>query len=170
MKRSVHVILVFALVLGVLLLWTPHVEAVGYTPPTLPDPTAVSSVAGASLTSEVVGIAALPGTKILGDGQYGPVGYKDWQAQFGGSGIKISALAAKTTAMLCFPFPTYRFKWDGRVAQWDGTKWVPLATTFSANPEGLANWACTKGAGKGTFALIIWYYGPIEVISTPEPT
>ena len=170
MKRSIHVILVFALVLGVLLLWTPHVEASGYTPPSMPDPTAVSSIAGGALTSEVVGIAALPGTKILEGGQYSPLGYKDWQAQFGGPGLKISMLEAKTTAKLCFPFPTYRFKWDGRVSQWDGSKWVPLATKFSTNPEGLANWACATGTEKGTYALIIWYYGPIESVMSAEPT
>ena len=92
------------------------------------------------------------------------MGYKEGDAQFGGSGLKISSLETRVTATLCFPFRDYNFKWKGVVSQWNGEKWTALTTYFPADAEGVTNWACTKGAGNGTYALITWYYGP------PEPT
>ena len=163
MKRSVNI--VFALVLAFCFAFASFgsVHAGSIQPgPTWGHPTAVPSVKGAGITSEVLGQPELPGTAMLKSGEFVPVGFPLGEAQFGGSGLKVSGMTSKTTATLCFSFPSYQFKWTGKIEQWNGTKWVALDTTITSGVDGGATYACTNGAGNGTYALIIWYYGPIE--------
>lgn len=169
MKKSGYLVLALVMAFGLAALGYSHAAA-DFFPGGLPpaDPTAVASVKGASLTSAVLPVPDLPGTITLDSGKYQPVGFKMSEAQFEGSGIKVGGLTGTTTAIVCFPFPTARYSWTGSVSQWSGTNWMPLPTTFVKDADGVVTGACTSGAPNGTFALIIWYYGPIESVVTPE--
>ena len=78
MKRSISI--VFALVLAFCFAFASFgsVHAFpsgGTTNVTWGDPTAVPSVKGAGITSEVLGQPELPGTAMLGSGEFVPVGF-----------------------------------------------------------------------------------------------
>ena len=130
--------------------------------PSVPDPYAVPSIEGAAFTSQVVNTPDLPGVVLLGSGQYSPTGYKEGDAQIGGAGLTLSGLGKGVTSQVCFPFRNYNYQWTGVISQWNGTKWVKMATYFPVDADGVTNWACAKGASNGTFTLITWYYGPPE--------
>lgn len=165
MKKSIYILFAFILAVGFASLGFSPVAATAITTPGHPqkaDPTAVPNVTGASMTAEVLDVSVLPGTLQLNSGVYGPVGFKAGDVQFGGSGLKVSGLTGGNKATVCFAFPSYRYKWDGKIEEWNGTKWVSLVTTFTKDGDGIVNWACTSAAGNGTYSLIIWYYGPAE--------
>jgi hypothetical protein len=166
MKKSLCIVLTVIFVLGLTFL-TPSTAQAGWAPPTavsstLPDPKALPSVEDAAFTSKVIGFPDLPGTLLLDNGKFSPVGYTAGDAQFGSAGLKVSGLAKGVTVTACFPFPGYRFKWTGVVSQWNGTKWSKLVTYFPADADGVSDWACATGLSGGTYSLIIWYYGPPE--------
>jgi len=142
------------------------VVSAGFSPtgtgPTVPDPYALPSVESSSMVSSIVSVPSLPGTVLLDSGKYLPKGYKQGDAQFASSGLEVASLGKGETAEVCFPFRSYNYKWNGVVSQWIGEKWVALSTTFPVDTDGVSNWACSEGAGNGTFALITWYYGPPE--------
>jgi hypothetical protein len=173
MKKGLYILLAVILAVGFASLGYGHVSA-GVGPiisngPQPADPTAAPAAAGATLTSQVLPLPVLLGTHLLDSGKYEPVGYKTGEVQFGGSGLKVSGLTGAEKAKVCFAFPSYRYKWDGKVNQWNGTKWVPLLTTFTKDVDGVVDWACTSAGGNGTYSLIIWYYGPPEAPYEPIP-
>lgn len=167
MKKCLRILLVFVLASSFALMLTSYASAIPL-PLTIvvPDPFAVPSVEGAKITSEVLGVPSLPGTMVLASGKYSPVGYKEGDAQFGGSGLKVSGLEKGVKAKVCFSFRDYSYKWKGVITMWDGHKWVTQKTEFPIDADGVTSWACTQGAGNGTYSLIQWYYGPAE----PAPT
>lgn len=127
------------------------------------DPTASTSEKGLTFTSEVLDPWQLPGTLTLGTGQYGPVGFPAGQAQFGGNGLKVTALPEGKTVELCFDFPVYSMSWEGKIYLWNETKWVAMPTTVTPGSDGSPTYACTPKAANGIYALIIGFYG------TPQP-
>ena len=166
MKKSIYLVLALALTFGLASIGFTQVQASA-----LADPYALPTVPGAALTSTVVAVPDLPGTVVLDSGKYSPLGFKAGDVQFGGSGLKVSGLSGRSTASVYFAFPDYRYHWVGTISQWNGSKWVPLATTFLKDADGNVNWASASGAGNGIYALIIWYTGPAESYSSPdEPT
>ncbi len=123
----------------------------------------VTEPTGVDADAAIVTPPDLPGTQTGSGGKIFPIGFTLGQAQFGGNGVEVSGLAAGETVKICFDFPLYRYKWTGTIRMWNGTKWVPQATTVTPGAEGTRTWACTPKAGNGIYALIIGYYG------TPEP-
>lgn len=130
------------------------------------DPIPSSSDKGIPFTSNVLGVWQLPGTVTLGSGMIVPAGFPNNEEQFGGNGIKISGVPEGKSIQICFDFPTYNRHWEGTISEWNGTKWVPVATSISTPAERNAT-ACTTVAGNGFFALIIGYHGPVESILVP---
>jgi hypothetical protein len=161
MKKITRVSITTLIVLCFLLMSFSTVLARRIEPSfTWKDPVA-SSETGVKFSSEVLDPAFLPGTESLASGMLVPVGMNN-ELQFGGKGIKISGLAAGEKVQICFDFPTYRYSWNGKIAMWNGTKWVTVPTTISKGNDSSAS-ACTVGAGNGYYSLLIWYYG------VPEP-
>jgi hypothetical protein len=170
MKRFTRLSASLTLAFCFIFMITSMVSARRDFPPmiTVPDPYAVSSIDNSGLTTELVSVPSLPGTVLLDSGKYAPVNDKAGDTQFSASGLVLSGLGKGETSRVCFPFRDYNYKWSGAVNQWNGTKWVPLVTTFPADAEGNTNWACTIGKSNGTYALITWYYGPAEPVVTYE--
>ena len=165
MKKSVSfgiaAILVFCLVL--LSVTTVFAHPI-YPLFTWTDPTATSMDKAVMFNSDILNPAQLPGTQMLGSGMYVPVGIPTPQSQFGGNGLVVSGLPDGKTVQICFSFPSYVFSWAGQVHKWSGTEWLPMPTTIiPATAEAYNTQACTYGAGNGTYALIIGFYG------TPQP-
>ena len=132
------------------------------------DPIPSSGDKGIAFTSNVLDVWQLPGTTTLASGMVVPAGFPNNEEQFGGKGIKISGVPEGKSIQICFDFPTYNRHWKGRVSEWNGTKWVALATSISTPAERNAT-ACTTVAGNGFFALIMDYHGPIESIMIAAP-
>ena len=132
------------------------------------DPLVTPVRAGDTFTSSIVEVGFLKGAVQLENQLMAPVGRTD--EQFGSNGLVLSDLTGKEKAKACFYFPGYNYKWAGNVFKWNGTKWVKQATTFTNDPAA-TTMACATGLGNGTYALIIYYWGPNEIIltSTPEP-
>jgi hypothetical protein len=118
--------------------------------------------------SDVLGAVDLPGTEVLDNGKILPAGFNH-EMQFGGNGLEVSGLAAGKSVDVCFDFPTYRYSWNGVIKEWNGTKWVALPTTITSTNESSSSLACTTKVKNGTYALLIWYYGPIESVVTTLP-
>lgn len=165
MKGIGRFTLSLSLALCLILVVTSIVSA-GFWPtsntPTVPDPYALPAVENSGMVSSVVGVPSLPGTVLLDSGKYLPAGFNQGDAQFAGSGLEVSGLGKRETTEVCFPFRSVNYQWKGVVSQWNGDKWLALDTSFPADADGATNWACAKGAGNGTFALITWYFGPPE--------
>lgn len=127
------------------------------------DPVATANN-GASFTSEIIGTAKLPGIVDNDTSIILPVGFASDSGQFGGSGIVISGLAARTdTVNLTFSFPTYRYGWTGSIYQWSGSAWVKVLTTIVApTGENSMYYATASHVGNGTYALIMGYEGVDE--------
>jgi hypothetical protein len=165
MKRFGRFSLSLTLALCLILAVTSIVSA-GFRPPDtvppVPDPYALPAVENSGMVSSIVSVPSLPGIVVLDSGKYLPQGFKQGDAQFGGSGLEVSGLGKRETAEVCFPFRSYNYQWKGVVSQWNGDKWVALTTFFPTDADGVSSWACANGAGNGTFALITWYFGPPE--------
>lgn len=106
-------------------------------------------------TTEVVPIAALPGTIELASQMLAPVGFPAGEAQIGGSGIRVKGMDSGK-ATVCFTLATIAIKqgWGGKVGVWNGTKWVQLPTTIKTPEESSASLACATISGSGTYAFI----------------
>jgi hypothetical protein len=128
-----------------------------------PDPVVTPAQAGMTFTATVLDQWQLPGTEVTSSGGYEPVGFVTGQMQFGGSGLQLADLPAGKTAQICFSFPLYRYDWRGAIYQWDGSKWLLMATTTTQlNDEAMTTTACAQGAGNGTYALIMGFHGVVQ--------
>ena len=108
-------------------------------------------------TTSVVPIVALPGTTNFGTLPV-PVGFPAGEAQYGGDGVRVTGMdSGKATA--CFYLATIKVNqgWSGKVAVWNGTKWVKLATTITPFDESPTSLACATITGNGTYAFIMGF-------------
>lgn len=164
MKKMMRVVLVSFLLLVMLVfsfgqafaIPNPIPKATGFT-----DPVVTPLKSTDTYTSEVVGLAYLKGVTQAENQLMVPVGRTD--EQFGSNGVVIGGLTGKEQVKACFDFRGYQFKWTGSVFMWNGTKWVKQATTFTDDPAATTK-ACATNLGNGTYALIIYYWGPQEII------
>ena len=164
MKKTTRIAIAFALVTCLILVSVTTVFARRLPPFVWTDPVATSMDKTVMFNSDILNLPQLPGTQMLGSGMYVPVGIPTPQSQFGGNGLVVSGLPDGKTVQICFSFPTYVFSWAGQVHMWSGTEWMPMPTTIiPATSEAYNTQACTYGAGNGTYALIIGFYG------TPQP-
>lgn len=158
---SVSLLLLTLLVLSVgqVFAFKPPVSNFGFT-----DPMVTPLKESYDFTSEVVGLTYLKGAFENENQLMVPVGRVD--EQFGSNAVVIGGLTGKEKVKACFEFNRYNYKWAGHVFMWNGTKWIKQTTTFTSDPAA-TTLACASGLGNGTYALIIYYWGPQEF---PEPT
>ncbi len=171
MKKVTKIISVSFLMLTMLLLSVGQVFAI--KPPTtstsFTDPVVTPLKESYTYTSSIVEVGYLKGAVQKENQSMAPVGRLD--EQFGSNGLVIKDLSGKEKVKACFEFNRYNYKWAGNVFMWNGSKWVKQATTFTSDPAA-TTWACASGLGNGTYALIIYYWGPQEfpvAIATIEP-
>jgi hypothetical protein len=161
--------LALLLVLGlVAVVFSPVFAIPNVSTPGMSDPVVTPMKASDTYTSSIVEVGYLKGAVQLESQLMAPVGRTD--EQFGSNGLVLSGLSGKEKVKACFDFPGYNYKWSGSVFKWNGTKWVKQATTFTNDPAATPT-ACASGLGNGTYALIIYYWGPKEntVVATQEP-
>jgi hypothetical protein len=125
------------------------------------DPVVTPLKTSYTYTSEVVGVGYLKGATQAENQLMVPIGRTD--EQFGSNGLVLGGLTGKEKVKACFEFRGYQYKWAGSIFKWNGTKWVKQATTFTDDPAGTTN-ACATNLGNGTYALIIYYWGPQEMV------
>jgi hypothetical protein len=125
------------------------------------DPTVTPVSGDTDFMTEVVAIASLPGTVELAGGMLVPVGFSDGEAQFGGNGILVTGFdSGKATACFNLSAAEINQGWGGKVAVWDGAKWVRLATTITTPDETNTAIACATITGSGTYAFIKYVVDP----------
>ena len=155
MKKSVLPLFSLLLVVTMLLSITGTASAIPLTPPSLPEPVVTPVSGDMQFTAEVVQIVSLPGVIQLDSQMLAPVGFPAGEAQFGGNGIVVTDMdSGKATA--CFSIATVKIAqgWGGKVALWNGTKWVKLATTITPLDESPISLACATITGNGTYAFL----------------
>jgi hypothetical protein len=130
-----------------------------------------SALPSVTYSSSVLEVFYLKGAVQKEDQSMAPVGRTD--EQFGSNGLVLSDLSGKEKVKACFYFSGYNYKWAGNIYKWNGTKWVKQVTTITNDPAATPM-ACASGLGNGTYALIIYYWGPQEfptaapvAVSTP---
>ncbi len=125
------------------------------------DDPVVTPVSGdTDFTTEIVAIASLPGTTIL-DEMIVPVGFPAGEAQFGGNGILVKGFdSGKATACFSLSASAVNEGWGGKVAVWNGAKWVRLATSITTADETNTALACATITGSGTYAFIKYVAEP----------
>ncbi len=126
------------------------------------DDPVVTPVSGdTDFTTEVVAIASLPGVVELEDGMLAPLGFPAGEAQFGGNGIVVKGFdSGKATACFSLSAVAVNEGWGGKVAVWDGAKWVRLATSITTSDETNTAIACATITGSGTYAFIKYVTEP----------
>jgi hypothetical protein len=126
------------------------------------DDPVVTPVSGdTDFTTEVVAIASLPGTVTLDDGMLAPLGFPAGEAQFGGNGVRVTAMdQGKATACFSLSASAVNEGWGGKVAVWNGAKWVRLATSITTADETNTALACATITGSGTYAFIKYVAEP----------
>ena len=159
MKKTVKSMFVLLLVLGLVAVVFGPVFAKPIETPAFRDPVVSPMKSSDTYTSSIVEIGYLKGAIQLENQLMAPVGRTD--EQFGSNGLVVSDLSGKEKVKACFYFPGYNYKWAGNVYRWSGTKWVKQTTTFTNDPAATPM-ACASGLGNGTYALIIYYWGPQE--------
>jgi len=100
-------------------------------------------------------IGKLPGSTGGYEGMYYPAGFSNGEKQFEGMGVEISGLTYGS-AKACFPIKGITKGWGGQVGQWNGSKWVLLATNITTPDESDYSYACATIYGDGTYALLSW--------------
>ncbi len=132
------------------------------------DPTVTPVSGDTDFTTEVIAIASLPGTTTL-DEMIVPVGFPAGEAQFGGNGILVKGFdSGKATACFSLSAVAVNEGWGGKVAVWDGAKWVRLATSITIEDETNTALACATIAGNGTYAFIKYVTEPDKLpVSKP---
>jgi hypothetical protein len=171
MRKMTKVVTVSALLVVMLVLSVGQVFAKKAPVPVVTafnDPVVTPLKTSYTYTSEVVGVGYLKGAVQLENQLMAPVGRTD--EQFGSDGLVLSDLTGKEKVKACFDFPGYNYSWSGNIFRWSGTKWVKQTTTFTNDPAGTPT-ACASSLGNGTYALIIYYWGPKEqpvVVEKPE--
>ncbi len=124
------------------------------------DPTVTPVSGDTDFTTEVIAIASLPGTTVL-DEMIVPVGFPDGEAQFGGNGILVKGFdSGKATACFSLSATAVNEGWGGKVAVWNGAKWVRLATSITIEDETNTALACATITGNGTYAFIKYVTEP----------
>jgi hypothetical protein len=134
------------------------------------DDPVVTPVSGdTEFTTEVVPIAALPGTTPLASQMIVPVGFPAGEAQFGGNGIRVTGMD-KGTATACFSLNAAAVQqgWGGKVGVWNGSKWVLLPTTITTAEESSTSLACAAITGSGTYAFIQYVTQPDKLPTMGE--
>lgn len=160
MKKITKIISVTLLLVTLLVLSVGQVFAIkpavsaGFT-----DPLVTPLKESYTYTSEVVGLTYLKGAVQNDDQLMAPVGRTD--EQFGSNALVLSGLTGKEKVKACFEFNRFNYKWAGNIFMWNGTKWVKQTTTYTSDPAA-TTLACASGLGNGTYALIIYYWGPQE--------
>jgi hypothetical protein len=125
------------------------------------NPTVTPVSGDTDLTTEVIAIASLPGVTELAGGMLAPAGFPAGEAQFGGNGIRVSAMdSGKATACFYLSAAEINQGWGGKVGVWDGTQWVLLATSISLPEETNNAIACATISGNGTYAFIKYVTEP----------
>ncbi len=125
------------------------------------DPTVTPLSGDTEFATEVVPIASLPGTVELAGGMLAPVGFPDGEAQFGGNGVMVAGFdSGKATACFTLSAAELNQGWGGKVAVWDGAKWVRLDTTITTPDETNDAIACATITGSGTYAFIKYVVDP----------
>jgi len=122
-------------------------------------------------TTEVVSIAALPGTIELASQMLAPVGFPTGEAQFGGNGIRVTSMDSGK-ANVCFTLSTVAVNqgWGGKGGVWNGTKWVLLPTAITTtSDEAASTTACATITGNGTYAFIQYVVDPAKLPTTGLP-
>lgn len=150
MKKTSLPIVSLVLVLALLLSTTGSAIAAPGDDPV------VTPVSGdTEFTTEVVPVPALPGSVVLANQMFVPVGFPEGEAQFDGAGVKVLGLDTGK-AVACFSLSALELKqgWGGKVGVWDGANWVLLPTDFVANAESPTTLACASVTGNGTYAFI----------------
>jgi hypothetical protein len=118
-------------------------------------------------TTEIVPIAALPGSTQTAGQMIVPVGFPEGEAQFGGNGIRVLGMDSGK-ATVCFSLDTVAVQqgWGGFVGVWNGSKWVKLATSITTtSDEAAATTACATITGNGTYAFIKYVTEPAKLPS-----
>ncbi len=133
------------------------------------DDPVVTPVSGDSdFTTEVVAIASLPGTVELAGGMLAPVGFPAGEAQFGGAGVLVKGFSSgKATACFSLSAAAINQGWGGKVALWNGAKWVRLATSITVEDETNTAIACATITGSGTYAFIKYVTEPDQLPANP---
>ncbi|MBA3075176.1 MAG: hypothetical protein FP831_16355 [Anaerolineae bacterium] len=171
MQRIIKSAFILFVVLGLVVVVTVPVFAKSDPTPSataLRDPIVSPMKATDTYTSTVVEVGYLKGALQKEDQSMAPVGRTD--EQFGSNAVVVSDLTGKEKVKACFYFSGYNYKWAGNIYRWSGTQWVKQVTTITNDPEGTPM-ACASGLGNGTYALIIYYWGPQEMSfpATPPP-
>ncbi len=133
-----------------------------------PDPTVAAISGDTDFVASVTDPLKLSGTYKNDVGTPVPTGFPAGEIQFGGNGLVLKDVTSGSQS-LCFSFPTYRYGWRGSIYQWNGSKWVKLATTITERNEGAPALACTTVYGNGTYALLIGFYPDLAPISDKKP-
>jgi hypothetical protein len=161
MKKTIKSMFVLVLVLGlVAVVFSPVLAKKIDTTPTLRDPMVTPVKATDTFTTSIVEVGYLKGAVQLENQLMAPVGRTD--EQFGSNGLVLSDLTGKEKAKACFYFTGYNYKWAGNIFKWNGSRWVKQTTTITNDPAATPM-ACATGLGNGTYALIIYYWGPQEM-------
>jgi hypothetical protein len=166
MKKILIVMVSLVLALSFVLAAPAQVQAKPMSPQSFDwTPPVVTPLYGDKIFSAIsTPVLNLPGTIPNGDNLTLPVGFPKGTAQFGGDALVVKDMLQGSMARVCFSMPPERTQWVGTVHQWNGSKWVRLATTVSqAGDEATVATACTQIYGDGIYALIMGYTG------LPEP-
>jgi hypothetical protein len=106
-------------------------------------------------TVTYLNINQMPGSVLNSDGTPLPTGFASGEKQFEGWGAVVSGFRYGS-ASACFPISGISKGWGGQVGQWNGSKWVLLATTITTPAESEISYACATIYGDGTYALLSW--------------
>ena len=150
MKKSFSVLFSLLLTIGLLLAPSSNVKAAADDAPV------ITPISGdMDFTTTVVSIVVLPGTTNFGLLPV-PVGFPAGEAQYGSDGVRVTNMdSGKATA--CFSIATVKINqgWSGKVAVWNGVKWVLLPTTITPLDESPNSLACATILGNGTYSFIV---------------
>jgi hypothetical protein len=147
MKKVGFAIFSYLLVLTLLLAPTGIVRAEDLNEPI------VTPVSGdMEFTTTFIPIAEFPGTAEY-DQMIVPVGYPDGEAQFQGDGVIVTGMDSGV-ATACFTITGTQWGWGGKVALWNGSKWVKLETSITTPDESPSSIACAPITGNGTYVFI----------------
>jgi len=89
--------------------------------------------------------------------RYFPVWANPGEVEFHYNALAVSGLDGKYTTVK-FIFKQWFFGWEGKIYQWNGTKWVALPTKMEVGFEDGGTFA-TAQVTDGVYALLVWYSG-----------
>jgi hypothetical protein len=118
----------------------------------LNEPVVIPVSGDMDFTTTFIPIAEFPGTAEY-DQMIVPVGYPDGEAQFQGDGVIVTGMDTGV-ATACFTITGTQWGWGGKVAMWNGSKWVKLETSITTPDESPSSVACAPITGNGTYVFI----------------